>query len=93
MALAKKKSNSTRLVIIGLVIVVVAGIGYVLFQQFFIKSGDATNDTLGVNRNKAVVTNFGESILLDPRFTNLKSYDVTINANAETDGGQANPFQ
>lgn len=93
MALAKKKSNSTRLVIIGLVVIVVAGIGYVLFRQFFINSGDATNDALGVNRNKAVVTNFGESILQDPRFTTLKTYDVSINANAETDGGQANPFQ
>jgi len=93
MALAKKKSNSTRLVIIGVVVVVVAGIGYLLFQQFFINSGDATNDALGVNRNKAVVTNFGESILLDPRFTTLKTYDVSINANAETDGGQTNPFQ
>lgn len=93
MALAKKKSNSTRMVIIGLVVVVVAGIGYVLFQQLFINSGDATNDALGVNRNKAVVTNFGESILQDPRFTTLKTYDVSINANAETDGGQANPFQ
>lgn len=93
MALAKKKSNSTRLVIIGLVVLIVAGIGYVLFRQFFLNDGLNTNDALNASGGKQVITNFGEEILSDPRFTNLKSYDVTINTNAETDGGQAQPFQ
>lgn len=93
MALAKKKSNSSRLVIIGIVVVVVVGIGYVLFRQFFLNDGVGTNGAANTNHGKSVITNFGETILNDPRFTTLKSYDVSINTNAETDGGQANPFQ
>lgn len=93
MALAKRKSNSTRMVIIGLVVLVVAGIGYVLFRQFFLNPGANTNDALNANRGKTVITNFGEAILNDSRFTTLKTYDVVVNADAETDGGQANPFQ
>lgn len=93
MALAKKKSNSTRLVIIGLVVLVVAGIGYVLFRQFFLNPAANTNDALNANRGKTVITNFGEAILNDSRFTTLKTFDVVVNADAATDGGQANPFQ
>ncbi len=93
MALAKKNSNSNRFIIIALVVVVVGGVGYLLFKQFFLDPKEELNQALNANRGKAVITEFGESILNDPRFTSLKSFDVTVNADAETDGGQVNPFQ
>ncbi len=93
MALAKKKSNSSRLVVIAVVIAIVAGLGYVLFKQFFLKNGSNGNNGALTNHSKPVITDFGEAILNDARFTTLKTYDVTVNANANTDGGQANPFQ
>lgn len=91
MALQKKSSNSTRTIVIGVVIVIVAGVGYLLYQQFFGSAAD-TSTNPAVNSTRPVVTNFGESILNDPRYTSLKSYDVTTNADANTDGGQINPF-
>lgn len=93
MALAKKSSNSTRLVIIGVVIIVVAGIGFLLYREFFLNADGSGGDTSGVTGGKRVITDFHESVLNDPRYTTLKSYDETISANANTDGGQANPFQ
>ena len=48
---------------------------------------------LNNNKPKAVITNFGESILNDSRFSQLKAYDVSVNVNADTDGGQPTPFQ
>lgn len=93
MALAKKKSNSTRLVVIAVIIIAAGGIGYLLFNQLVLQK-DATNgNALNINKPKAVITNFGESILNDSRFSQLKAYDVSVNVNADTDGGQPNPFQ
>lgn len=91
MALAKRQSNSTRLMVIGVVIVAVAGIGYLVYREFFTKPVDVTANT--VNATKRVITNFNESVLSDPRYTTLKSYDATVNADANTDGGQSQPFQ
>ena len=91
MALAKRQSNSTRFAIIGIVVIAVIGIGYLVYKQFFTTPTDTTSGT--VSATKRVITNFGESILNDPRYTSLKSYDVTVNADANADGGQAQPFQ
>ncbi len=91
MALAKKRSNSTRFVVIGVIIVAVVGVGFLLYQQLF----SATNTNArgsSTSGTKAVITNFGESILNDSRYTSLKSYTVTTNADANRDGGQTNPF-
>lgn len=93
MALAKKNSNSTRTIIIAAVIIAVAGIGYVLYQQFFLNPGSSTATDLTTSRTKSVITNFGESILTDPRYTTLKSFDQSVNADANRDGGQINPFR
>ena len=93
MALVKKNSSSTRMVIIGVVIIAVLGIGYLLFKQFFLNSNSANTNANGTSQTRKVITNFGESILNDSRFNTLHSYDVSINADANTDGGQINPFQ
>jgi len=91
MALVKKQSNSTRLVVIGVVIIAVAGIGYLLFQQFTSTSSTA-NSAVGAGHPK-IITNFGESILQDSRFTNLKHFGTNISVNVNTDSGQPQPFQ
>lgn len=91
MALAKRQSNSTRFAVIGVVVAVVAGIGYLVYKEFFLTPPAAVSNT--VNATKQVITNFGESILNDPRYTSLRSYEVTVNADANTDGGQPQPFQ
>lgn len=93
MALAKKRSNSTRIVVIAAVIIAVAGIGYVLFNQFFLNDDGASNSANSATRGSSVITEFGESILNDSRFTNLKSFDASVNADANRDGGQPNPFR
>lgn len=92
MALAKKRSNTTRLAVIVVVVLVVAGVGYVLFREFFLKGSDSGEAANAANRSKAVITDFSESILHDQRYTNLQTYDISISADANTDGGQVNPF-
>lgn len=93
MALAKKRSNNTRIIVISAVIIAVAGIGYVLFNQFFLKDDAATRSANSAAKNSSVITEFGESILNDSRFTTLKSFDASVNADANRDGGQPNPFR
>ena len=92
MALAKKQNNSTRIVIIGAVVLIVAGIGYFLFQELFVKTNN-TNQGSAASQQKGVITNYGESILTDPRYAGLRSYGAMVNADANQDGGQPNPFQ
>lgn len=93
MALAKKSSSSSRFIIVGVVIIVVAGIGYLLWREFFLKTDTVDPNAAGVAGSKKVITDFHESILNDPRYTILKSYDQSVNVNAGSDGGQINPFQ
>lgn len=92
MALAKKNSNSSRVIVVSLVIVMVAVVGYVLFREFFLKTGGVNDNTGTSNRDQAVISNFGEAILNDPRFTTLKPTNIDITADANRDGGQPNPF-
>lgn len=93
MALAKKTSNSTRIVVIAAVVIAVAGIGFVLFKQFFLQADTTLNLSNSAAQKSTAITEFGESILNDPRFTGLQSFDTTVNADANRDGGQANPFR
>lgn len=91
MALVKRQTNSTRLLIIGAVIVVVGVIGYFLSQQFFSSMGsNLTNQTIG---GRTVITNFGEAILNDSRYTDLQTYGSNINVDVNTESGQPQPFQ
>ena len=92
MALAKKTSNSSRMVVIGLVVIIVIGLGYFLGKEFFQKS-DTINTGLTTNPDRAVISNFGDAILNDSRFTELHYTPISINADANLDGGQQNPFQ
>lgn len=80
------------MVVIAAVVLVVAGIGYVLFREFFLKENNANDAANAANRSKAVISDFGESILNDQRYTGLQPYDISISADANTDGGQTNPF-
>lgn len=91
MALVKKSSNSNRTLIIFAVFILVAGLGYVLVQQVFLGSADVTNQGL-VNRTRPVITNYGESILNDSRYSTLRSFGQPININS-IPSGQTNPFQ
>lgn len=93
MALVKKTSSSTRLVIVGLIVVVVAGVGWLLFRQFFLNPGTGGSTVNGADRSRAIITNFGESILNDSRYTELRSFGETVSADANVDGGQAQPFR
>ena len=96
MALVKKQSNS-RAIIILIVGLAVAGIGYFLFQRFAHPSTDNGNGAL--QNNGEVITKFGESILEDPRYKSLQSFDGGTNsAPAVTidpvqDGHNPNPFE
>lgn len=93
MALVKKRSNSTRLFVVGAVIVAVSGIGYFLFQQFFIGTSDENINISIIPGQRGVITNFGEDILNDSRYTELQPYGSTVNVNANENPGQPNPFQ
>lgn len=93
MALVKKQSNTTRLFVIAAVIIAVGGIGYFLFQQFFLKVPETNTSTGVVPGQRGVITNFGESILNDSRYTQLQPFGTTINVNAADNPGQPNPFQ
>ena len=61
MALVKKRSNSTRAAIILVVGLVVAVVGYFLFQRFANPSTNVNTGIEGTGGN--VISNFGESIL------------------------------
>ena len=93
MALVKKRSNSTRLLIVGAVIVAVAGVGYFLFQQFFVNGGGSETNTSVLPGQHGVITNFGEEILNDSRYTQLTPFGTNLNVNANDNPGQPNPFQ
>lgn len=92
MALVKKKSNSTRVFIIAAVIVGLAVIGYFLVPRLFESKNASNLNTLPLGR-QPIITDFGESILNDPRFKELKPFNVNLDVNANRDAGQRNPFQ
>lgn len=92
MALVKKKSNSNRIIVIAIGIILLAGVGYFLFTELYLKSQD-TNGATGAAGGRRVITNFGQSILNDGRYSELRSYGVNISADANTNPGQPNPFQ
>ncbi|MBI2984284.1 MAG: hypothetical protein HYY50_01535 [Candidatus Kerfeldbacteria bacterium] len=91
MALVKKRSNSARLFLVLVVVVAIAGVGYFLVQQFIAPSPGGPDDQ--ANRNRAVITNFGEGILNDDRYRALRSFERTISVNVNADAGNPDPFQ
>ncbi len=91
MALVKRQTNSTRLLLIFAVVVVVGAVGYFLSRQLF-------STSVGVNINvpgssQTVITNFGEQILNDSRYTQLQTYGGSVQVDLNTDIGQPQPFQ
>ncbi len=91
MALVKKQNNNGRMVIIAVVVVVVGGIGYFLFQQLYLKNSSVPSGPTGGGRQ--VITNFGEAVLNDDRFKQLRPFGTTVNVDMNTDTGQPQPFQ
>lgn len=92
MALVKRQSNSQRMLIIFLVVVVVGGVAYFLITQYFNSSNGGTTTT-NVSSGRPVITNFGEGILNDSRYTGLQTYGTNISVNANQDAGQSQPFR
>ncbi len=91
MALVKRRTSSNRTIIIAVVVLVLGGIGWFLVQQFL---APTSNDMLvNQNRNRTVITNFGETILNDARYQDLQSFDQTVTVNVNADSGNPNPFQ
>lgn len=90
MALVKKRSQSSRLVVIGVVVVVVAGIGYFLLQQFYLNPSLTNTPGTGIDRTSQVIQNFGEDILQDPRYRALQPYGTEPVPPGDTN---PNPFQ
>ena len=90
MALVKKRSNSSRLVVIGIVVVIIGVAGYFLYNQFFLGNDTTTITNVGNDRTKNVLTTFGEDILKDPRYQALQPFGTAPQAPA---GTNPNPFQ
>ncbi len=91
MALVKKTTSSNRLIVIAIVIVVVGGAAWFLIQQFLFSGKGQPSDKL--TQNRSVITNFGEDILSDPRYRDLKSFGQTPEVNVNAEAGNPNPFQ
>ena len=91
MALVKKRSNSTRAILILAVGLVVVGVGYVIFQRFANPATGPIDPSLQDNRR--VITEFGEAILEDKRYKSLHSFDQRVTIDPETDGHNPNPFE
>ncbi len=91
MALVKKRSQTSNILVIFIVVAVLGGIGYVLFRQFY--SAGLTNSGNGSDAGvQKEVKDFGQSILQDPRFKSLEKYSTLPTVNS-SDYGQGNPFQ
>lgn len=90
MALVKKRSNSSRLVVIGLVVVIIGVAGYFLYKQFFLGQNSPSKTNLSSERTKHVLTTFGEDILKDPRYQALQPFGTDPQPPA---GTNPNPFQ
>ncbi len=92
MALVKRQSNTTRMMIILAVVVVVGVVGYVLAKQYFSSTaGNANANTVSTGRT--VTTNFGEQILNDSRYTGLQTFGTNLNVDVNSQSGQPQPFQ
>lgn len=91
MALVKRRTNSTRLIVIAVIIIVVGGLAVWLIQQFLTPQADET--TPPTNRQNEIITDFGQEILDDPRYLRLTPYGTNLNVNASRDALNPNPFQ
>lgn len=91
MALVKKRTNSSRLVVTAVAIIAVGGLVAWLVLKFINPSEDETVQP--VNRQGEIITQFGEEILKDPRYLRLTPYGQDLNVNADRDAHNPNPFQ
>ena len=97
MALVKRQNNSTRIVTILVVVLVVAGVGFLLARQYFSGIG-ANPNGVGAGAGEKVITNFGETILNDSRYIDLQTFSggagpSTANVNIDLTAGQPQPFR
>lgn len=74
-----------------IVILAVAGIGYFVFQRFINSATPSASEI--VNSRPAIITDFGESILNDSRYLELRSFGQVLDPNANYNPGNPNPFQ
>lgn len=68
----------------------IGGVGYLLVQQFI--SGGTTGGTTGTPVTPTVITEFGESILQDPRYQRLQDFGQPVRADLN-EAGNPNPFR
>lgn len=89
MALAKKQSNTSRLLAWLIVAVALGGIIYLIIQKVYVNP--SSNGGQIVNHATPPLTNFGESIFTDPRYTTLREFSTPLNVNLDQ-AGQPQPF-
>lgn len=92
MALVKRQSASSKSIIIGLIIVVVAVVSFFVYKKFVLDAG-TTNTTNNGPVSGSVISSFGEGLLNDPSFTELRPTTITPTIDENTDKGQPQPFQ
>ncbi len=90
MALTRRQSQSNTIIVIGLVVVIAAGLLFYLYTQFWSKGGANGNNTNGL-RNPNILVNFDPTILQDPRVTGLQDFTTGVNTNVAP--GQPAPFR
>lgn len=91
MALAKKQSRSSSIIIMAIIALVLGVIGYFVYVRFL--AGDSTNgnNNSGLGSRGGLV-NFNSAILNDSRVTNLQDYERSTNVDANR-AGQVEPFR
>lgn len=92
MALVKRQSNNGKVIGIALGVVVLGVTAYFLFNKFYLQPSASNAPTNGATTGQTI-TNFGEDLLNDSRFTTLTPHDVNISVNRSIEAGQANPFK
>lgn len=95
MALVKRQTSSSRLIVISVGIAVAAIIGFVLYRQLSAPTVNPGAANGAVSR-PTPITNFGEAILNDSRYKDLKQYsgaNLNDNVNLAPDARNPNPFQ
>lgn len=92
MALVKRQNNNTKIIGIAAAILVVGVTGYFLFNKFYLQAG-SSSVVKNQKHSGQVISNFGEALLNDHRFTGLTPYQTNISLDNNTEVGQPTPFQ
>lgn len=90
MALQKKRSNSSRLILTAVTLIVVAVVGYILYRQFYLHPDRIDTGGTEANQVNRVIRTFGEDILQDPRYRSLVQFGTDPVAPQDAN---PNPFQ